>query len=158
MKNLLLKIWSFIEGLFSKLDKEVEKLIPVATNIVEGVKQVVESETTESVLQVIKFIIPGDTDDKIIDKAMKIAQEYIPKIAYQLNIIESITDIEDVNEQMIAVVNVLKHSNDDTKSDYWHELAAFTLKQLADGRLTLGEAGSIVEYHYQNYIKPKQAA
>jgi len=155
MKKLLQKIWTFIEGLFSKFEQKVEKYVPVATNIVEAVKKVVESQTTGAVLEVIKFTIPGDTDDKIIDKAMELAKEYIPKIALQLNIIESITDIEDVNEQMIAVVNALKNANDDTKSDYWHELAAFILKQFADGKLTLGEAGAIVEYHYQNYVRPK---
>ena len=155
MEKFLQKIWAFVVGMFSKLEQEVEKYVPVATNIVEAVKKVVESQTTGAVLEVIKFTIPGDTDDKIIDKAMELAKEYIPKIALQLNIIESITDIEDVNEQMIAVVNALKNANDDTKSDYWHELAAFILKQFADGKLTLGEAGAIVEYHYQNYVRPK---
>ena len=155
MKKLLQRIWAFIEGLFSKLEKEVEKLVPVATNIVQGVKKVVESGTTDTILEVIKFTIPGNTDDKIIDKAMEIAKEYIPKIAVQLNIIESVTDIEDVNDQMIAVVNVLKNANADDQSDYWHELAAFILKALADGKITLGEAGAIVEYHYQNYVRPK---
>jgi len=70
-----------------------------------------------------------------------------------LNIIESITDIEDVNDQMIAVVHALKGLNPEDQSDYWHELAAFVLRKLADGKITLGEAGSIAEYHYQNYIK-----
>ena len=155
MKKLLQRIWAFIEGLFSKLEKEVEKLVPVATNIVQGVKKVVESGTTDAILEVIKFTIPGNTDDKIIDKAMEIAKEYIPKIAVQLNIIESVTDIEDVNDQMIAVVNVLKNANADDQSDYWHEIAAFILRALADGKITLGEAGAIVEYHYQNYVRPK---
>ncbi len=155
MKKLLQRIWAFIEGLFSKLEKEVEKLVPVATNIVQGVKKVVESGTTDTILEVIKFTIPGNTDDKIIDKAMEIAKEYIPKIAKQLGIIDAITEIEDVNEQMIAVVNALKDANDETKSDYWHEIAAFILRALADGKITLGEAGAIVEYHYQNYVRPK---
>lgn len=156
MKNLFKKIWNFIEGLFSKLEREVEKYVPVAVNIVEGVKRTVENKQFKSVLEIVKFSIPGDTDDKIIDKVMAVAQEYIPKIAIQLNIIESITDIEDVNEQMIAVTNALKSSNDEQKSDYWHELAAFVLRRLSDGKITLGEAGSIAEYHYQNYVKPQK--
>jgi hypothetical protein len=158
MKKLLQKIWTFIEGLFSKFEQKVEDLAPVATNIVQGIKKVVESQTTDAVLEVIKFTIPGDTDDKIIDKAMALAKEYIPKIAKQLEIIDAITDIEDVNEQMIAVVNALKDANDKTKSDYWHELAMYILRALADGKITLGEAGAIVEYHFRNYIQPKQQA
>jgi hypothetical protein len=156
MKKFLKKIWNFIEGLFIKLSDRVRLLAPVATNIVQGLKKVVESDTTTAILEVIKFSIPGDTDDKIIDKAMELVKEYIPKIAKQLEIIDSVANIEDVNERMIAVVNVLKDANSDDKSDYWHELAAFILRALADGKITLGEAGAIVEYHYQNYVKPRK--
>ncbi len=153
MKKLLQKIWNWIETLWVKVETKVEELAPVATNIVEGVKKVVEDKTFLNVLEVVKFTIPGDTDDKIINKALELAQEYIPKIALQLGIISSIAEIDDVNQQMIAVVNALKDANDQQKSDYWHELAAFVLRKLADGKITLGEAGSIVEYHYQNYVK-----
>ncbi|MGM0377848.1 MAG: hypothetical protein ACQEQ0_13840 [Bacteroidota bacterium] len=153
MKKLFKKIWGFIEGLFVKAEEQVERYAPIAVNIVEGVKRTVENNQFKSAVEIVKFAIPGDTDDKIIDKVLAVVQEYIPKIALQLNIIESITDIEDVNDQMVAVVNALKHANADEQSDYWHELAAFVLKKLADGKITLGEAGSIAEYHYQNYVK-----
>lgn len=156
MKKFLSKIWTFIEGLFSKAEKEVEKYVPIAVNIVEGVKRTIESRTFKSVVEIVKFAIPGDADDKIIEKVLAVAGEYIPKIADQLNIIESITDIEDVNDQMIAVVHALKSVDGDTQNDYWHELAAFVLKKLADGKITLGEAGAIAEYHYQNYVKDRR--
>ena len=155
MKNIIQKVWSFVENIFTKLDNKIEKLIPVAANIVEGVKKALENEQVISVIEVVKFAIPGDTDDKIIDKAIGLAKEYVPKIALQLGILKSITDIEDVNAQMLAVVAALKDANADEKSDYWHELAAFILKKLADGKLTLGEAGAIVEYHYKNHIQNK---
>jgi hypothetical protein len=50
-------------------------------------------------------------------------------------------------------VEALKGANKDTQSDYWHELAAQVLKALSDGKITLGEAGVLVEYHYKNYIQ-----
>jgi hypothetical protein len=156
MKKLFQKIWYFITGIFSLIEFKVEELMPIATRVVEGLKKAVENNTTEMVLEIIKFSIPGNTDDKIIDKAMELVKEWIPKLALKLEIIDSISEIDTVNEQMIAIVNALKDANDDKKSDYWHELAAFILKQLADGRITLGEASAIVEYHYQNYIKPKK--
>jgi hypothetical protein len=109
-------------------------------------------------LEIIKFAIPGNTDDKIIDKAMELAKKYIPEIAIRLKIISSIAGIEDTNEQMLAVVEALKGVNKDTQSDYWHELAAQVLKALANEspggiKITLGEAGVLVEYHYKNYIQ-----
>lgn len=149
------KLWAWLKSLWMSLDKKVEKLVPVATNIVQGLKKAVEDEQVLSVLEVIKFYIPGDTDDKIIDTAVKLIRKYAPKIALQLEIINSITGIEDVNEQMLAVVEALKYADPDKKSDYWHRLASEILKALADDKLTLGEAGALVEFHYTNYIKQK---
>ena len=151
--NIFQKVWRWIENLFSTIEKKVEKLVPVATNIVQGVKKAIEDNRTEYVLEVVKFSIPGDTDDKIIDKAMKLAREYVPKIALQLQIINSITDLDDVNDQMVAVVEIVKQISPEEQSKYWHELAKQILYALADNKITWGEAGAIVEYHYKNYIK-----
>jgi hypothetical protein len=151
--KLMKKVWSWIRKMWKNLDKAVEKAIPVATAIVEGVKTAVENDQVKYALEIVKFAIPGDTDDKIIDKAMELAQKYIPEIALKLKIINSIAGIEDTNEQMLAVVGALKLANKDTKSDYWHELSAQILKALSDNKITLGEAGVLVEYHYKNYIK-----
>lgn len=153
MGKLLRKIWNFIERLFIQVEARIESYVPIAVNIVEGIKRTVESNQFNSVVEIVKFAIPGDTDDKIIDTVLDTTKKYIPKIALQLNIIDTITGIEDVNEQMIAVVNALKEVNNEQKNDYWHELAAFILRQLADGKISLGEAGAIAEYHYQNYVK-----
>lgn len=153
MGKLLRKIWKWVNKLWRSLDKEIEELIPLATKFVQGFKKAVESHQVGYALEIVKFIIPGDWDDKIIDKVMKLGKEYVPKVALQLGIIDSVLGIVDENEQMIAVVEVLKGANDDLKSDYWHELAQQILKALSDGKLTLGEAGALVEYHYKNYIQ-----
>jgi len=153
MKNLFKRIWVWIEGIFSIVENKVEALVPVATNIVVCVKKAIEDNRTEYVLEVIKFTIPGDTDDKIIDKAMKLAKKYVPKIALQLQIIKSVTELENVNDQMVAVVDIVKQVSPEEQSKYWHELAKQVLYALADHKITWGEAGAIVEYHYKNYIK-----
>lgn len=154
MKNLFRKVWGWIEEIFSSLEKTVEKsFMPVATNIVEGLKKAIENDQVSMVLAVVKFAIPGNIDNKIIDKALKLTRKYVPQIALQLQLIDSITEIEDTNEQMIAVVDVLKNASKEEQSKYWHELAKQILYVLADGKVTWGESASIVEYHYKNYIK-----
>lgn len=153
MKKLFSKIWAFVEMLFVKAEDEVMKLVPVAVNIVEAVKNTMDDSKFISVVEIVKFAIPGDADDKLIDKVLEVTREYIPKIALQLGIIQSINDKATINEKMVAVVEALKNANADDQNDYWHELATFILRKLADGKLTLGEAGSIAEYHYQNYVK-----
>lgn len=153
MKNLLKKIWEFVEKIFGKAEDEIMKLAPIAVKIVEGVKNTMDDSRFIPVIEIVKFAIPGDTDNKIIEKVLATAREYIPKIALQLNVIQSIGENATVNEQMIAVVEALKGLNQQDQSDYWHELAMYILRQLADGKISLGEAGSIAEYHYQNYVK-----
>jgi hypothetical protein len=151
--KLMKKVLKWIRETWENLDKAVGKAIPVATAIVQGLKTAVENDQVMYLLEIIKFAIPGNTDDKIIDKAMELAKKYIPEIAIRLKIINSIAGIADTNEQMLAVVEALKGANKDTQSDYWHELAAQVLKALSDGKITLGEAGVLVEYHYKNYIQ-----
>lgn len=151
--NIFQKVWKWIGGLFGKIEKKVEELIPVATNVVEGIKRVFENDQILTALEWVKFVIPGDTDDKIIDKTLELLKRYIPKIALQLEIINSITDIEDQNEQMIAVLDVLKNASKEEQSKYWHELAKQVLYALSDNKITWGEAASLVEYDYRNRIK-----
>jgi len=151
--NIFQKVWNWVKGMFGKIEQKVEDLLPVATNVVEGVKKAIENQQVLTVLEVIKFTIPGDTDDKIINKTLELAKQYVPKIALQLAIINSITEMEDETEQMIAVVNVVKTASKEEQSKYWHELAKQILYALADNKITWGEAGALVEYHYKNYIK-----
>ena len=150
--NIFQKVWKWIGDLFGKIEKKVEELIPIATNVVEGVKRAIENDQILTVIEWVKFAIPGDTDDKIIDKVLELTKEYIPKIALQLQIINSITDIEDKDKQMIAVLDVLKNASKKKKAQYWHELAKQVLYALSDDKITWGEAASFVEYDYRNRI------
>lgn len=152
--KILKKVWTWIESFWSKLDREVDKLLPFAINVTQTIKKGVENNQVLSAIEIIKIATP-DPVDAVIDKSVQWIQKNIPKIALQLEIIKSISEIQDVNEQMIAVVDALRDSSDEDWAKYWAEFSKQFLYAMADGKLTWGEAGALAEYHYRNYVKGK---
>jgi hypothetical protein len=153
MKRILLKLWSFILRMTNKIDGAVEKIIPVATNVVQAIKLAVENPLFEITTTVVKNIIPGQTDDIIIDRAVVLARLYIPRIALQLNIINSITDIEDPREQLQIIFAKLQNVKGEKWQKFCSQLAQQIVIDMADGKITWGEAGVYVELYYKTYIK-----
>ena len=144
----------FIKG----LDKAVEKLIPIATAVVEGVKKGIENGSVDIIAEVVKTVIPGEFDDFIINKAVAIARKHIPTIALQLNIVTEITNIEDPQEQLIAIFAKLQHTEGELWQKFCTQLAQQILVDLANdddtpNEITWGEAGVYVELYYKTFIQ-----
>jgi len=150
--KLISKAFAWVKSLWTKLDSAVDKLLPIATGIVQKVKVAVESDTFSTIKAIVEFYTP-DAVDLTIDTVVAAVQKIIPKLAVQLEIIESIAGIEDPVEQVAAVIEKLKSLTDEQNEKYWASFAQELLYVLADGKVTWGEAASLAEYHYQNYIK-----
>jgi hypothetical protein len=149
---MLKKVWKWIKGLVRKADDLVEKALPVATAVVEGVKKAIDSGLFDAVSATVKSLIPGTADDVLIDKAVSIAKKQVPKLALQLQIVSGIAGIEDENEQMKAIFKALGESSGVEWQKFCTGLAQEVLIALADDKITWGEAGGLVEYYYRNYI------
>src|ERR1700749_3829927 len=102
--KLLRRIWATIAGLFHNLDDELKKLVPVAINVVEGIKAVMDSPVADVLETIIKKAIPGDADDVLIDKITATIKTWIPKVLLELNMVNSIANIQDTNEQLNAIL------------------------------------------------------
>jgi hypothetical protein len=63
------KFFKWVSTSFFKLDTFSKKCIPVAVDVVEKIKNIMENPTSDVVLDVIKGSIQGTADDIIIDKA-----------------------------------------------------------------------------------------
>jgi len=160
MKKFLKNVWNWIVSTFNtvwnKVDEVVGTFLPVATNTVEAIKRVIENPLLNITVEVIKSFTP-DVDDKVIDKAVELLKEKIPQLALQLKIVDEIHGIEDKNEQVRRVLLVIGEGIDDEKWEkFLSGLAQEILYALADGKITWGEAGALVEYYYQNYVKPQK--
>lgn len=153
MKQFLANMWAFIVGLFNSLDKLVDKFAPVAINIVEGIKKVNENTTGDIIEFVITAAIPGTKDDVIVKLLRKKLKECLPKIIQQMNIIQSISGIENQNEQLKAILAAINMSSDETKNAYYHSFAALILQSISDKKLTWAESVYIAQYYFDNIHK-----
>jgi hypothetical protein len=140
-----------------KLDTKVDKLLPIVSNVVQGVKKAIEYKNFDMIVSVVKNIIPGTADDLIIDKVVGLVREHLPKIALQLQIVTSIADTEEPREQLIKIFAELQNVSDETWAKFCSQLAQQLLIDMADNKITWGEAGVYMELYYKTYIKNKTA-
>lgn len=155
MKKFLQKLWAGIVDLYDRLVGNTKKVIPLAINIVEAIKKVMDSPVDDVILEIIRLAIPGDADDKMIDKVKDLVEKWLPEILLRLKLADSIAGIEDKNEQLKAILGQLKLSPDAVKNVYYHSLASLILEKLSDGKIQWADAVAIAEYAYQHLIVKK---
>jgi hypothetical protein len=147
------RVLRFIKSLWLKLTAEVKELVPVAINVVEGIKVVMDSPVDDVIAAVVKAAIPGDADDILIDKITAIVKEWLPKVLLELKVIEGISDIKDQNEQLNAILAQFKLNSDETKNIFYHGFCSLILEKLSDGKVSWSDAIVISEYYFINIAK-----
>lgn len=155
IKMLLATIIAFISSLWKRADKLVHQIAPIAINVVEAIKKVNESVSGDIIEHIIESIIPGVQDDVIIGLIRNKLKDVLPKLIIELNIANSIANIEDPNEQIKAIINAINLSPDETKNTYYHVLCTKIVEALSDGKLTWSESIHIAEFYYSNIYKKK---
>ena len=153
IKLFLTQILVFLTSLWTKASDEVKKIAPVAVKTVNVLKMVNESFAGDIIETVLATVIPGKVDDLIIHNARIKLREILPKVIIQLNIANSISQIQDPNEQLKAIVVAINMSSDETKNVYYHSLCVLILQSLADGKLTWSESVQVAEFYYSNIYK-----
>lgn len=153
MKKFLKKIWATIKLLYDSLVGNTKKYIPVAINIVEAIKSVMDTPVDDILAEILKRAIPGNADDVLIDKIRLVVEKWLPKILLELKLVDSISLIEDPNEQLKAILAQLKLSSQETQNMLYHGLASLILEKLSDGELSWSDAVAISEYYYINFKK-----
>ena len=138
-------IWIGISKLFHKVEDEVKKAIPVAINVVEQIKKVLDSPVAD----VITAIIPGDADDKLRAKL----QLVLPGLILKFQLVAAIGDIADENEKFQAILKAINLSPDETKNVFYHGLASLILESISDGKLSWSDATAICQYYYEHEFK-----
>lgn len=156
MKKVINKIKVFIKRLYMGIVKKTRVVLPVAINIVETIKKVVDSPVDNVVSEIIANAIPGEADDAIITKSRLFIENVLPQVLTQLVIIDSISNIDNPNDQLKVILDKLKLSSDETKAVVYHGLASLILTDLSDGKLTWSESVEISEYYYSKIIKPQK--
>ena len=151
--TIFTKMWAFISKLWKSLDEETKTLAPVAISVVQAIKNVMDGPIDDILLYVLKQAIPGNADDVLIDKINSTIKEWLPKILTDLNIANSIANIEDPNDQLQAILDALKLSSNETQNIFFHGFGSLILEKLSDGKLSWSDATAITEYYYPHIYK-----
>jgi hypothetical protein len=153
LRKFLHKLWLGIRHIFEGIEHELRILVPVAIKVVEGIKAAMDGPVDDVLASIIKHAIPGDADDKFIDKVTSTINSWIPKVLLELNMVDAIANIEDTNEQLQAILDKLKLSSDETKNIFYHGLSSLILEKLSDGKFSWSDAVAVAEYYYQHEFK-----
>ena len=84
-----MKLINWIKGLFSKLQRLKNKLIPVSVKIVQGVKKAINNGTVEVISDVLVAVLPTQ-GDMIVYSVKKYLEAQIPELCVQLEIINAV--------------------------------------------------------------------
>lgn len=152
MNKNLNEIFSFIKRIFAGLKYEAKKNIPVAIDVVEAIKKVLDSQVDDIVLSILGSLVPNLPVSQINIIKSKLEKE-LPKIILELNLVNLALNGQDINTQLQTILDQLKLSSDDIKAEKYHVMASKILVVLSDGKVTWGEAVMLTEWYYQNYIK-----
>lgn len=152
MKKFFKKIFAFIKKLYNSLKDETKQYLPIAIGAVEALKKLLDSHVDDVALAIVTTLIPSIPADKVNLVKAKL-EAALPKILLEMNLVNSIANIEDPNAQLQAILDALKLSSDDVKAEKYHTLASKILVVLSDGKVTWGEAVMLTEWYYQTYVK-----
>lgn len=142
------KLGSWFKKQFRSISEEAKVLIPAAIAVTNQWKLFIDSPVAD----LLTALIPGNIDDAIKNRL----REKLPTIIVKLQLAHAIAGIEDVNEQLKAILEVLKISPNESQDRFYHEFCYTTIEVLSDGKVTMGEASVLAQMAY-DYIHKKTA-
>ncbi len=151
MKKFLQSILAKVKNLFHKAEDQTKKLTLIAIKLTEGLKSVMDSPVSDVVLSIVKTAIPGTADDVLIDKVKKYVEEHLPTTILTLKMVNSIANITDPAEQLKAILEQFKLSDDVDKNAAYHDFCTKAIFCLADGKLTWSECVYLAQSGYEDF-------
>jgi hypothetical protein len=146
-KTFLQKVWLGIEKAFKKLDNTSQKLVPVAIEVTNAVKTIIEKGTfTGQLVDTLTDLIPGELDDKIVG----LGRQHLPMLLIKLTLVDQINQKGTLEEKCQLAIEQVRLFDDDQKELFYDGLAKKLLQYLSDGKLTWNEVGYLVKWWYDN--------
>ena len=155
IKIILLKVKAFVLNIFDKADELVERIAPVAINVVEEIKKINETTTGDIIELIITKAIKGEADDLIIRNLRVKLKEKLPEVIEVMRLALNIAKVDDKNLQVKMVLDAINFSPDQIKNAHYHTFCSMLIESVSDGKLTWGESVIIAQYYYDNIYKPK---
>ena len=157
LKQHFLKIKLFIIQIWDKADELVERIAPIAINVVEQIKQVNESTTGDIIELIISKAIKGNADDLIIRQVREQLRKRLPEVLEIMRLSMNIAKVDDKNLQVKMILDAINMSPDEIRNAHYHTFCSLVLEKISDGKLTWSESVLLAEYYYNMiYIKPNE--
>ena len=156
LKLFFAKVELFIAQMWAKADELVERIAPVAINVVEQIKTINESTTGDIIELIISKAIKGDADDLIIRNLRAKLREKLPEVLEVMRTALNIAKVDDANLQVKLILDAINMSPDAVKNAHYHTFCSMLLEKISDGKLTWGESVIIAQYYYDNIYKNEQ--
>ena len=153
IKALFLKIKLFIVQLYSKADELIERIAPVAINVVEQIKTINETATGDIIELIISRAIKGNADDLAIKAIREQLRKRLPEVLEIMRLSMNIAKVDDANLQVKMILDAINMSPDAVKNAHYHTFCSMLLEKISDGKLTWGESVIIAQYYYDNIYR-----
>jgi hypothetical protein len=157
LKVFFAKVKLFIVQMWAKTDELVERIAPIAINVVEQIKQVNESTAGDVIELIISKAIKGNADDLIIRQVREQLRKRLPEVLEIMRLSMNIAKVDDMNLQVKMILDAINMSPDEIRNAYYHTFCVMILEKISDGKLTWSESVLLAEYYYNKiYIKPDE--
>ena len=153
IKSLFLKIKLFIIQIWDKADELVERIAPIAINVVEQIKQVNDSTAGDIIELIISKAIKGDADDLAIKAIREQLRKRLPEVLEIMRLSMNIAKVDDANLQVKMILDAINMSPDAIKNAHYHTFCSMLLEKISDGKLTWGESVILAQYYYDNIYR-----
>ena len=150
IKIILLNVKAFVLTIFDKADELVERIAPVAINVVEEIKKINETTTGDIIELIITKAIKGEADDVIIHKLRVKLKEKLPEVIEVMRLALNIAKVDDKNLQAKMVLDAINFSPEQVKNAHYHTFCSMLIESVSDGKLTWGESVILAQYVYDN--------
>ena len=156
-----MSIFKKIANLFKKAETEVHKFVleisdfalahcKDAVNVLQAIKKGIDSNTFKTLKDLVVTLIPGTTDDVIVNAVVAVLDEDLPKSCTALGIVYDAASKGTDVEKLAAIMQGISNTTTDKKAKIYTELAAKIATQLSDGKLSWNEIIVDTQYIYSN--------
>ena len=156
LKVFFAKVELFIAQMWAKADELVERIAPVAINVVEQIKNINESSTGDIIELIISKAIKGNADDIAIKAIREQLRKRLPEVLEIMRLSMNIAKVDDANLQVKMILDAINMSPDAIKNAHYHTFCSMLLEKISDGNLTWGESVIIAQYYYDNLYKKNE--
>lgn len=146
------KLISWIKGLFSKIERLKNKLIPVAVDVVQAVKKAINNGSLDILSDLLVMILPP-TGDLAVYSVKKFLEKNIPELCVQLEIINAVNLSDKTEEAIKQALDALAETYGDKWNEFMSGLSGKLAEFLSDGEIDWKEGKELGSDYYNKYIK-----